>query len=96
MLAGVVPQQSLLVLPGEGAVRRGASVGSAVRKYFVDSFFEVFHNQVVLLFAVLVLRLGLEAAQLAGVSRSEAVHVLGQAPAEVQHCKKGFGRNLKS
>ena len=96
MLAGVVPQQSLLVLPGEGAVRRGASVGSAVRKYFVDSFFEVFHDQVVLLFSVLVLRLGLEAAQLAGVSRSKPVHVLGQAPAEVQHCKKGFGLNLKS
>jgi hypothetical protein len=30
------------------------------------------------------------------VSRSKAVHVLGQTPAEVQHCKKGFGLNLKS
>ena len=86
MLASVVSQQSLFVLPGEAAIRRRTCVGSAVRKDFVDSLFEVFHDQVVLLFAVLVLRLRLEAAELAGVSRSKAVQVLGQAPAKVQHC----------
>ena len=44
---------------------------------FVDPLFEMFHDQMVLLFPVLVFCLGFEPAQLAGVGRSKAIQVLG-------------------
>ena len=89
MLAGVVPQQCLLVFASKGAVGRGTSVGPAVRKDLVNLFLEVLHDEVVLLLAVLVLGLWLESAKLASVGRPEAVGVLGQDVADdvlkVQH-----------
>lgn len=83
MLSGVVSEQRLLVLSREAAVCGRASVGPAVREDLVYLLLEVLHDQVVLFLSVLVLRLGFEAAQLARVRRSNPVHVLGQAPAEV-------------
>jgi hypothetical protein len=73
VFAGVVTEQGLFVFTSEAAIAGGTSVGSTVRKYFVDLFFEVFHHQVILLLSVLVLCLGLEPAELAGVSRSNSV-----------------------
>ena len=55
-------------------------------KNLVDLFFEMLHHQVVLLFSVFVLGLGLEATQFASVSGSEAIDVFGQRRwNEVQH-----------
>ena len=84
VLARVVAQQGLLVLPREVALGVGAGVGSTVGEDLVDALLEVLHDQVVLLLAILVLGLRLKAAELAGVRRAKAVGVLGQ-PHKVQH-----------
>ena len=88
VLTSVVSEQGLLILTGEVTLRVGAGVGPAVREYFVNSVLEVLHDEVVLLLPVLVLRLGLEPAQLAGVRGTEPVGVLGQA-GRVQHLNVG-------
>ena len=89
MLARVVTQQCLLVLPREVAVRRRASVRPAVWEYLVNLFFEMLHDEMVLLLSVFIFGLWLEAAELAGVSGPDAVQILGQgraaATAQVQH-----------
>ena len=74
----------MFVFSREGAVIRGTGVRAAMRKYFVNFLLKVFHDEMILLLSVFVLRLGLEPAQLARVRRPEPVHVLGQ-PADVEH-----------
>jgi len=78
VLAGVVPQQGLLVLPLEAALCVGAGVRSAVGEDLVDPLLEVFHDQMILLLPVLVLGLWFEAAELAGMSCAEPIRILGQ------------------
>lgn len=84
VLACVVPEQGLLVLPGEGALCVGAAVGATVREDLVYSLLEMLHHQVVLFLSVLVLGFWFEAAQLACVSCSEAICIFGQS-LYVQH-----------
>ena len=67
MIAGVMPQQILLVLGPEAALCVGADEGAAVRQYLDYLLLEVLHHEVVLLFPGLVVGRGLEPAQLAGV-----------------------------
>ena len=57
-----------------------------MRKNLVNLFLEMLHHQVVLLFSVFVLGLGLEATQFASMSGSETVDVFGQRRwNQVQH-----------
>ena len=94
VLAGVVPQERLLVLPLETALRVGTGVGSAVREDLVNPFLEMFHHQVVLLLSVLVLCFRLKSAQLTSVGCSEPISVLGKT-LNVQHDRR-FVRSLGS
>ena len=84
VLARVVPEKGLLVLPGKLALLVGAGVGPAVGEDLVYPLLEVLHHQVVLLLPVLVLGLGLEATQFASVGCPEAVGILGES-LDVQH-----------
>jgi len=79
VLAGVVPQQGLLVLPLEGALCVGAGVWPAVGEDLVYPLFEVLHDQVVLLLPVLVLGLWFEPTELAGVSCAKPICIFGQS-----------------
>jgi hypothetical protein len=76
VLTRVVSEKSLLVLPGEITLRVGAGIGSTVRKYFINPILEMFHHKMILLLPVLVLRLGLEPAELTRMGGSEPIRVL--------------------
>ena len=80
----VVPQQSLLVLPLKAALCVGAGVGTAVGEDLVNSLFEMFHHQMILLLSVFVLCFRLKSAKFTSVGSSKPIGIFGET-LNVQH-----------
>lgn len=73
-----LPKKCLFVFAFETTLIGGTGVRPRMRKQFVDFVLEMLHDQMVLLFPILILGLGLKTAQFTGVSRAESVGIFWQ------------------